>query len=85
MQAGGSFPDGRTYDGPDQFKKLLTQDLDRFAESFIEQLATYALRRAMTIDDAPHIKVVAAASKQDDYRLRTLIQNLVASPLFRQR
>lgn len=85
VQAGGSFPDGRTYDGPDQFKKLLTQDLDRFAKSFIEQLATYALRRAMTIDDAPHIKVVAAVSKQDDYRLRTLIQNLVASPLFRQR
>ena len=85
MQAGGSFPDGRTYDGPDQFKKLLTEDLDRFAESFIEQLATYALRRALTIDDAPHIRAIAAASKQDDYRLRTLIQNFVTSPRFRQR
>jgi hypothetical protein len=85
VQAGGSFPDGRTYDGPDQFKKLLTEDLDRFAESFIEQLATYALRRALTIDDAPHIRAIAAASKQDDYRLRTLIQNFVASPRFRQR
>ncbi|MFM7038870.1 MAG: DUF1592 domain-containing protein, partial [Planctomycetaceae bacterium] len=85
VQASGSFPDGRTYDGPDQFRQLLDQDSDRFADSFIEQLATYALRRAMTIDDAPHIKAIAEVSKRDDYRLAEIIRNLVSSPLFQER
>jgi hypothetical protein len=39
----------------------------------------------MTIDDAPHIKAIAAASRNEDYRLRAVIQNLVTSPLFQQR
>ncbi|MFM7925819.1 MAG: DUF1592 domain-containing protein, partial [Planctomycetaceae bacterium] len=85
VAADGSFPDGRTYDGPDQFRKLLAVDLDRFAESFIEQLAAYALRRAMTIDDAPHLKAIADLSKRDDYRLGTIVRNLAASPLFQLR
>jgi len=85
VQASGSFPDGRTYDGPDQFRQLLDQDSDRFADSFIEQLATYALRRAMTIDDAPHIRAIADVSKRDDYRLAEIIRNLVSSPLFQER
>ena len=85
VQAGGSFPDGRTYDGPDQFKKLLTQDLDRFAESFVEQLATYALRRVMTIDDAAQIQSIAAAGKPDGFRLRKMVEQLVMSELFQKR
>jgi len=84
VQASGVFADGRVYDGPEQFKHQLAQDADRFAEAFVEQLATYALRRVMTIDDAPHIKAIAA-SRNEDYRLRMVIQNLVTSPLFQQR
>ena len=73
------------YNGSDEFKRLLAQDVDRFAEAFVEQLATYALRRVMTIDDAAQIKAIAAASKKDDYKLRTVIENLVLSDLFRKR
>ena len=39
----------------------------------------------MTIDDAAQIKVLAAASKKDDYQLRTVIENLVLSDLFQKR
>ena len=52
MNASGTLPDGRASLGPDEFKHLLVQDLDRFAGAFVEQLATFALRRVMTIDDA---------------------------------
>ena len=65
--------------------RSLVQDTDRFAEAFVEQLATYALRRVMTIDDAPQIKAIATASKTDDYRLRTVITNFVTSDLFQKR
>ncbi|MFM7072155.1 MAG: DUF1592 domain-containing protein [Planctomycetota bacterium] len=81
----GRLPDGREFRGAADFKKLLSQDLDRFAEAFAEQLATYALRRVMTIDDRPRLREIAAASKSGDYPLRTVIENLVLSDLFQQR
>ncbi len=85
VNASGKLPDGRAYHGADEFKHLLIQDIDRFAEAFVEQLATYSLRRVMTIDDAAQIKNIAQASKRDDYKLRTVIENLVLSDLFRKR
>ncbi len=83
--AGGTFPDGRQYDGPELFKKLLAAELDPFAEAFIEQLATFALRRVMTIDDRKQIQSIAAESKPDDFRLRTMVEQLVMSELFQKR
>ena len=85
VNANGILANGQPFQGPDEFKQLLVQDLDRFAEAFVEQLATYALRRVMTIDDAAQIKAIAAASKPDSYRLRTLIENLILSDLFQKR
>jgi hypothetical protein len=85
INATGKMPDGRPFNGPEEFKALLAQDVDRFAEAFIEQLATYALRRVMTIDDSAQIKKIASASKKDEYRLRSVIENLVLSDLFQKR
>ncbi len=85
VDATGKLPDGREYSGPDEFKRLLAEDLDRFAETFVEQLATYALRRVMTIDDREQIKLIAGECKKTDYQLRTVIENLVTSKLFLKR
>ncbi len=83
--ASGILPDGRAFKNPDEFKQLLLADCDAFGVAFVEQLATFALRRVMTIDDHKAIKAIAAASEKDDYRLRTIIEQLVMSELFQQR
>jgi hypothetical protein len=85
VDASGVLVDGRKFAGTEEFKKLLADDTDRFAEAFVEQLATFALRRVMTIDDAPQIRAIAAASRADGYRLRTVIENFVTSDLFQKR
>ena len=85
IDAGGVLPNGLAFKGPDDFKQVLARDLDRFAEAFVEQLATFALRRVMTTGDAEQIKAIAQASKKDGYRLRTVIENLVLSELFQKR
>ena len=85
VNATGKMADGRSYNGPEAFKKLLVEDLDKFGEAFVEQLATFALRRVMTVDDAAAIKAIAQASRTEDYRLKTVIENLVLSPLFQKR
>ena len=53
--------------------------------AFVQQQATYVLRRAMTIDDAAAPDALAAQSKADGYRLKPLVRSLVASELFRPR
>ena len=85
VNASGKLPDGRAYRNSDEFKLLLAQDTDRFAEAFVEQLATYALRRVMTIDDAASLKAIAQASKSDGDKLRSVIEHFVMSDLFQKR
>ncbi len=85
VNASGSLPDGQPYRGPEEFKQLLAGNLDRFAEAFVEQLATFALRRVMTVDDAAQIKAITAAGKSNNYRLRDVIEKLVLSDLFSKR
>jgi hypothetical protein len=87
VDASGALPDGQTFAGPSEFKQLLAKNDDRLAEAFLEQLATYALRRVMTVDDVQQLHSIVASAKadDDDYRLRSLIRGLVMSDLFQQR
>ena len=85
VNATGELPDGRKFKGPEEFKALLVEDQGRFAQAFTEQLAAYALRRVVTIDDVEQIRAIVETSKQDDYRLQTVIENFVLSDLFQKR
>ncbi len=66
-------------------KRLLLDDIDKFAIAFTEKLATYALRRGMTFSDRAELKQIAEQSKADDYKLASLIESLVTSKLFLKR
>jgi hypothetical protein len=81
----GKLADGRTYKDADEFKQLLLGDLDTFNHTFIEKLATYALRRATSFDDRDQLQAIAAASKAADYRVKDILTALVSSDLFQRR
>ena len=85
VDASGALPDGSTFDGPDQFKQLLAQDDEKLAAAFLEHLATYALRRVLTIDDRDQLTLVAKKASEDGFRLKSLIRAFVLSDFFRQR
>ena len=85
VDASGVLPDGRKFADSAELRRLLVADMDKFAAAFVEKLATYALRRAVTIDDRRALAVLAAQSKATDYRLRDMVEALVVSDLFQQR
>jgi len=85
VDASGVLPGGKAFAGPSEFKKLLAEDDGRLAEAFLEQLATYALRRVMTVDDAQQLRSIVATAKADGYRLQSLVRGLVLSELFQKR
>jgi hypothetical protein len=85
VDASGVLPGGKNFAGPSEFKKLLAEEDGRLAEAFLEQLATYALRRVMTVDDVQQLHSIVTAAKADGYRLQSLVRGLVMSELFQRR
>ncbi len=85
LDPSGTLSDGRHFAGPEELKKILLGDLDKFAAAMAEKLATYALRRGMTFSDREALKQIVERAKADDYRLSFLIESLVSSPIFLKR
>ena len=85
VDASGVLPDGRKFSDGAELRRLLVADTDKFAAAFIEKLATYPLRRALTMDDLRALAELAAQSKATDHRLRDIVEALVVSNLFQQR
>jgi len=85
LDASGTLSDGRKFSGPEELKKILLSDLDKFASAVTEKLARYALRRGMTFSDREELKRIVEKAKGEDYKLTSLIESLVTSPLFVKR
>jgi mono/diheme cytochrome c family protein len=85
VDASGELPDGRRFADAAGLKKLLAADVDAFNAAFVEKLATFAMRRAMTIDDRADLAAVASKGKAADYRLQDVVDALVTSELFQKR
>jgi len=85
VDASGELIDGRKFVDAAEFRKLLVEDLDKFNAAFIEKLATFALRRVMTVDDRDSLASLAKQSKAADYRLVAVVEALVQSELFQKR
>ncbi len=85
VDASGTLPGGKTFAGPSEFKKLIAANDRRLTQAFVEQLATYALRRIMTVDDVKQLRSIVSAAQNDGYRLQSLIRGLVMSELFQRR
>ncbi len=81
----GEFSDGRKFQNASEFKQQLLADIDQFNETFVEKLATYGLRRAMTIDDRDELADIANACRESNYRVRDIVEAFVLSDLFTKR
>ena len=85
IDASGELSDGRRFADSIAFKKLLLDDLDKFAAGFTEKVATFAMRRVMTFSDRAELQSIATQSKAQGYTLATVIETFVTSDLFQRR
>ncbi|MDA7526253.1 DUF1592 domain-containing protein [Verrucomicrobiales bacterium] len=81
----GVLPDGRSFANASEFKKLLADDERRLAEAFLEQVATYALRRVMTVDDTEQLHTIVATAGHSEDGVKSIMRGLVLSELFKKR
>jgi hypothetical protein len=79
----GTLPDGTTFKGPAELRKILGQP-DQFATAVTEKLLTYALGRGVEYFDEPVVRKIRRQAAPD-YRWSSLILGIVKSEPFQMR
>jgi hypothetical protein len=85
IDAAGTLPDGRSFDGPEQLKAILREDRDAFTRALTEKLLTYALGRGLERYDRRSVKAIAGRVAQDGHRFSTLAVEIALSLPFQMR
>ena len=85
IDATGTLPDGRSFNGPEELRKILASDRDAFARALTSKLLTYALGRGLERYDAKTVKQIAAKLPAQDYRFSALVLEIVNSLPFQSR
>jgi hypothetical protein len=79
----GELPDGRAFKDVRELKKLLVSDQMTIARNLVRQLSIFATGAPVRFSDRDEIEAVLARAKGSDYGVRTMIEELVQSQLFR--
>jgi hypothetical protein len=85
VDATGTLPGGRSFDGPVGLKDILLERKDEFAKSVAERLLIYALGRGLEDGDAPAVREIVERAKRGGYRWSALVAAVAASHPFLHR
>jgi hypothetical protein len=85
IDATGKFPDGTTFKGPTELRKVLMSHSDDFMTTLTEKLLIYALGRGLEYPDASAIRQIKRDAARTNYRFASLIKGIVTSTPFQMR
>ncbi|HEV7406010.1 MAG TPA: DUF1592 domain-containing protein [Chthoniobacteraceae bacterium] len=82
VDASGELADGRPFTGIQDFRKLLLEQSDQVLLSLAQKLVIYSTGAGISYADRPAVEAIAAKVKQQGGGLRTLVHEVVQSPIF---
>lgn len=85
IDATGTLPDGRTFDGPEELLKILRADHQAFEHCLTAKLLTYALGRGLERYDKRTVSGIVSRLPEHEYRFSGLILEIVKSLPFQSR
>lgn len=85
IDASGELPDGRTFDGPGELKKILLEQKEAFRRAFVESLLTYALGRGLESYDRRAVAGIVKKLEESGDRFSALVLEIVRSDPFLKR
>lgn len=85
VDARGTLTNGDEVNGPDQLKTALLARKNLFLRHLSEKMLAYALGRGLEHYDIPAVKEISRRTADDEYRLTTLILEVVKSYPFQWR
>jgi hypothetical protein len=78
-------PDGRTFSGPAELKKILLTEQDRYGRNLAVKLLSYALGRSIEAFDMPTIAKLESILKQNQFKAEPLLLEITRSLPFTHR
>lgn len=81
----GTLPNGKSFQGPAELRKILKQQDRQFARNFTEKLLTFALGRGVEKYDRCNLDAMTSSVEKQGYKLSTVVHEIVKSEPFRMR
>jgi hypothetical protein len=85
VDASGQLPDGRPFKDVEEFKRLLIADPDALARGFASKLLVYATGANLQFADRVAVEDIVARARTKGLGVRTLLHEVIQSPLFRSK
>ena len=85
IDASGTMPDGRIFEGPAGLRDLLLDQPDDFVGTVTEKLLMYALGRGLEYYDMSAVRAIVREAAKQEYRWSSVILGVVESEPFRMR
>ena len=85
VDSSGELATGEPFADIREFKELLLSDQRRIAKNLLEHLTVYATGAEIGFSDREVIDSILDNSRTDEYGVRTMIQELVQSQVFRHK
>ncbi len=85
VDAAGELPDGRPFTDIRDFKRLAREDDAMLARNLVRQLLVYSTGSPVRFADRPALETILARAAPQHYGLRTLIHEVIQSPLFQNK
>ncbi len=85
VDASGSLPDGRGFKDVRELKRLLLKDERQIARNLTHQLIVFATGASVQFSDHPKVESILDRAASKGYGMKTLIQLLIESEMFRNK
>lgn len=85
IDASHEFVSGESFDDIEGMKDILCKHPERIARSLAMHLTTYSTGAAPTFADRETLEEIVAATKSSNYGVRSLVHEVVQSPLFQNK
>jgi hypothetical protein len=85
VDVSGTLPNGKSFTTPAEMRALLKAELPEVSRSVAEKMLTYALGRGLERHDRPTVSGIAREVARSDYRMQTLVREIVNSAPFQFR
>jgi hypothetical protein len=82
VDASGNLPNGKAFKNIEHVKKLLIEDERAIAKNLLQQLTVYATGAPMCFSDRVEIEQMLDRLAKDEYRVKSIITEIVTSNLF---
>jgi mono/diheme cytochrome c family protein len=85
VDASGSLPDGQKFQDVRELKRLLLKDERQIARNLTNQLVVFATGAPVQFSDRPKVEAILDRAASKGYGVRSLIQLIIESELFRNK